>query len=235
MDRPTESRYTLDQFIASTAQQDRGQGLFELETPRMLEVNLDGEISMKMGAMVAYRGDVKFTREGMLDQGVGNLLKKAVSSEGASLSKAKGRGQVYLADMGKKIIILSLAGEDIIVNGNDLLAFEPAVKYEIKMMKKLGAMLSGGLFNIRLSGTGMIAFTSHYEPMTLRVEPDSPVYTDPSSTIAWSGNLEPNFKKDVSLKTFVGRGSGDSIQMEFKGTGFVVVQPYEEVVVSTAN
>ena len=33
----------------------------------------------------------------------------------------------------------------------------------------------------------------------------------------------------MSFKTFLGRGSGESIQMEFKGEGFVVVQPYEEV------
>ena len=229
MESNANSRYTLDQFLEASAQRDRGQGLFELETPRLLEVNLNGEVWTKMGSMVAYRGDVKFKREGMLDQGVGNLLKKAVSGEGAALTKAVGAGQVYLADMGKKVIIVCLNGEDIIVNGNDLLAFEPSIDYEIKMMKKLGAMLAGGLFNIRLSGTGMIAFTSHYEPLTLRVTKDTPVCTDPSSTIAWSGNLEPNFKKDISLKTFVGRGSGESVQMEFVGEGFVVVQPYEEV------
>ena len=33
----------------------------------------------------------------------------------------------------------------------------------------------------------------------------------------------------MSLKTFLGRGSGESIQMEFQGDGFVVVQPCEEV------
>lgn len=43
------------------------------------------------------------------------------------------------------------------------------------------------------------------------------------------GNLEPQFKKDISFKTFLGRGSGESIQMLFEGEGFVVVQPYEEV------
>jgi uncharacterized protein (AIM24 family) len=40
----------------------------------------------------------------------------------------------------------------------------------------------------------------------------------------------PEFKTDVSLKTFLGRGSGESIQMMFNGDGFVVIQPYEEVV-----
>lgn len=170
--------------MQASAQRDLGQGVFELETPRLLELNLNGTIWTKLGSMVAYRGDVKFVREGMMDRGVVNLLKKAITGEGASLSKAEGQGQVYLADTGKKVIIIQLQGEEIIVNGNDLLAFEPAIEYEIKMMKKLGAMLAGGLFNVRLRGTGMIAFTSHYEPITLRVTPDAPVYTDPNATIA---------------------------------------------------
>ena len=222
--------YTLNGFIERTKNLDRGEGIFEQESERMLELNLDGSVWTKMGSMVAYKGDVKFTREGILSQGLGNLLKKAVSGEGAQLTKAEGKGVVYLADAGKKVTILKLENEAIIVNGNDILAFEESISNEIKMMKKITAMLSGGLFNVRLEGTGMIAITTHYDPITLMVTPDQPVTTDPNATVAWSANLEPAFKKDVSLKTFVGRGSGDSIQMEFRGTGFVVIQPYEEVV-----
>tara|TARA_R110002049_G_scaffold4601_2_gene31720 strand:+ start:1595 stop:2287 length:693 start_codon:yes stop_codon:yes gene_type:complete len=223
------SRYTIEEFVQQTKQKELGQGLFELETPRMLELNLNGTVWTKMGSMVSYRGNVKFTREGVLEQGITNLLKKAVSGEGARLTKAEGTGKVYLADAGKKITILSLNGESIIVNGSDLLAFEPSIKFEIKMMKKMSAMLAGGLFNIRLEGTGMVAFTTHYDPLTLMVTPDSPVTTDPNATVAWSGTLTPKVKTDVSLKTFVGRGSGESIQTEFSGNGFVVIQPYEEV------
>ncbi len=223
------SQSTLAEFVARTQNRDRGQGLFELETDRFLEVNLNGEIWIKMGAMVAYNGQVKFTRESMMSRGIGNLLKKAVSGEGAKLTKAEGQGAVYLADSGKKITLLKLQNEAIVVNGNDILAFEPQISCDIKMMRKVAAMISGGLFNVRLEGTGLVAITTHYEPVTLPVLPGQPITTDPNATVAWSGNLEPAFKKDVSFKTFLGRGSGESIQMEFSGTGFVVIQPYEEV------
>ncbi len=222
-------RYSIQEFVEQTRQKDLGQGLFELETERILELNLNGTVWTKMGSMVSYRGNVKFTREGIMEQGLGNLLKKAVSGEGARLTKAEGNGKVYLADSGKKITILNLEGDSIFVNGSDLLAFEPSIKFDIKMMKKVSAMLAGGLFNIRLEGTGMVAFTTHYDPITLMVTPDNPVTTDPNATVAWSGSLEPKIKTDVSLKTFIGRGSGESIQTEFRGNGFVVIQPYEEV------
>jgi uncharacterized protein (AIM24 family) len=220
---------SLSEFVNETAQQDLGHGLFELEHARLLEVNLNGLVWTKTGSMVAYLGNVKFTREGVLEHGVGNFLKKAFTGEGARLTKAEGTGKVYLADTGKKITLLRLAGESIFVNGNDVIAFEPSLKFNITMMRKVAAMLAGGLFNIRFEGTGMLAITTHYDPITLRVTPQQPVFTDPNATIAWSGNLSPEFHTDVSFKTFLGRGSGESLQMLFRGDGFVVIQPYEEV------
>lgn len=52
--------------------------------------------------------------------------------------------------------------------------------------------------------------------------------TDPNATVAWSGHLEPEFVMDVSMRTFIGRGSGESVQMKFEGEGFVIIQPFEE-------
>ena len=221
--------HTLTEFLQSTVQQDKGHGLFEKETERLLEVNLNGRINTKMGSMVAYNGNIKFTREKALDQGLGNLLKKAVSGEGMRITYADGQGKLYLADAGKKVSIINLQNESIFINGNDVLAFEPTLEHKITMMKKVAAMLSGGLFNIQLSGTGMLALTTHYEPITLMVEPGKPVVTDPNATVAWAGDLTPQFKTDTSFRTFIGRGSGESFQMLFEGSGYVVIQPYEEV------
>lgn len=148
------------------------------------------------------------------------------------LTYADGNGKLYLADEGKKVSIIKLAGESLYVNGNDILAFETTLDHKITMMKKMAAMLSGGLFNVLVSGHGMLAITSHYEPRTLRVTPGNPIMTDPNATVAWSGNLQPTIKADVSLRSFVGRGSGESLQMRFEGDGFVVIQPYEEVIVA---
>lgn len=224
-----EQRYSIQEFIKATEQQDKGQGLFELETPRFLEVNLEGQVWAKTGSMISYRGQVKFKREGILEHGIGKMFKKALTGEGTALMKASGNGKLYLADQGKKISILNLQGESLFVNGNDLLAFEETIDWDIKLMKRIAGIISGGLFNVKLKGTGMVAITSHYEPLTLLVEPGNPVYTDPNATVAWSGNLSPEFVTDISLKTFFGRGSGESIQMKFEGHGFVVVQPFEEV------
>ena len=222
-------RYSIDEFIENTGQQDLGEGVFELESDRMLEVNLNGRMWTKKGSMVAYLGNVKFVREGILEHGLGKMIKKSITGEGVSLTKAEGKGKIYLADSGKKISIISLKNQAIYVNGNDILAFEDSIKWNIKMMKKMAGMMAGGLFNVKLEGTGMIAITTHYNPLTLRVTRDQPVFTDPNATVAWSENLQPSIKTDISLKTLVGRESGETVQMAFEGEGFVVIQPYEEV------
>ena len=47
--------------------------------------------------------------------------------------------------------------------------------------------------------------------------------------MAWSGDLNPDMQIDISLKTLVGRGIGESLQMAFREGGFAVVPPYVEM------
>lgn len=220
---------SLTEFLAKSTEKDATSEAFELESPYMLEVRLDGRIWAKAGAMIARKGAVKFTRQGVLEQGLGNLLKKAVSGEGMQLMKVEGNGRVYLADRGKKITLLRLGGESIFVNGNDVLAVQDGIRHEIRMMRTMAGAMSGGLFNVQLSGSGIVAITSHYEPLTLPVGGDAgDVFTDPNATVAWSDGLQTEIVTDISLGTLLGRTSGESVQMKFSGKGWVVVQPYEE-------
>jgi len=220
---------SLAQFVAETADQPRGDSLFEVESTHFLQVNLASSmVWIKVGAMVAYTGDIGFEREAAFERGVGEFLKKTFTGEGARLSKATGTGALYLADKGKRIAVLHLDDESLVVNGEDLLAFQDGIQSEVTMMRKVSAIASGGLFNVRLCGRGAVAITSHHRPLTFVVKPGRAVFTDPQATVAWSGSLTPEFKTDLQLKSFIGRGSGESFQMKFEGDGFVVVQPYEE-------
>jgi uncharacterized protein (AIM24 family) len=222
------SKYSVQEFLDKTAEKNVGEEVFELENKYLLDINLNGKVWAKLGAMVAYTGDVKFKKQSSLEGGIDKFLMKKISGENSKLMSAKGQGHVYMADKGKRITILNLEGNKIYVNGNDVLAFEESIDWKIKMMSGAGAM-SGGLFNIRLHGHGMIAITTHYTPITLTVTPDRPVYTDPNATVAWSDGLSLDYKSDVNLGTLLGRGSGETFQMAFRGNGFVIVQPYEEI------
>jgi uncharacterized protein (AIM24 family) len=159
---------TVAEFVAAYKEKDVSTEAFELENQYLLEVRLNGSVWAKSGAMVARTGQVKFTRQGLMEQGLGNLLKKAVSGEGMVLMKMEGQGRVYLADAGKKITLLRLDNETIFANGNDVLALETGIENKITMMKRIAGMMSGGLFNVKLSGSGIVAITSHYDPLILK-------------------------------------------------------------------
>jgi uncharacterized protein (AIM24 family) len=221
-------KYSIAEFIDQTSKRNPENNFFELETPQTLEVNLNGMVWMKLGSMIGYYGAVNFKRQGLSEQGIATVFKKMVSGEGLSLMKAEGRGKIYLADNGKKVRILHLQDESIFVNGNDVLAIESSLQHDIKMMKSVAGIVGGGLFNVKVSGTGMIALTTHGDPITLLVTPESPLFTDANATVAWDGNLHPVIKTDLSLKNLIGRGSGEAIQLAFTGKGWVVIQPYEE-------
>ena len=228
-----EPAYSLQQFLRETGERDRPGDVFELESKAMLEVHVNGRTWAKLGSMVAYRGDLKFVREGAFEGGLGKLVTKMVSGEQAPLVKIEGRGLAYLADQKKNVSVIRLGPADAIsVNGNDLLAFEGTVTHQITMHRRVAGMLAGGLFSVRLTGPGMIAIMTHGDPLTLRVSPQDPVTTDPNATVAWSAHLEPHIKTDISFRTLLGRGGGEAFQLQFMGEGFVVVQPYEEVVIA---
>ncbi|KFC22452.1 AIM24 family protein [Chryseobacterium sp. FH1] len=228
------SKFSIEAFVNETKENSQEKDHFELEKPELLEINLNNQaVWTKAGSMVGYVGNVNFERQGMLSGGLGNLLKKAISGEGTKLMKAEGTGRLYVADNGKKVRILYLENESISVNGNDVLAHDQSIKSDIKMLKSIAGVMAGGLFQVKLTGTGHIAITTHGHPLTLLVTPDAPVFTDPNATVAWSGNLTPELKTNVSLKSLIGRGSGEEFQMKFSGNGWVLIQPYEEVYIVT--
>lgn len=220
---------TVDQFLDETAEEAGGPGTgFQAETSRILEARIDGRVWTRLGAMVAYRGEVSFERAGLLDKGVAKALKEKMSGEEAPLMTAEGRGSVYLASGGRKLTVLTLdPGDGVTVNGPNVLAFEESVTWDIEAMKSLSSVLAGGAFNLTLSGPGDAAIATGSSPLTLRVTPDRPLRTDPAATVLWSRGLEPGITTDVGMKSFLGRRSGEEVQMEFSGDGFVVIQSEE--------
>ena len=215
----------LNDFVARNEPAETGER-FELENSKLLDIDVDGTVIAKAGSMIAYDGDLSFTGKSSAEGGLTGMIKSKVSSEGTPVMEVEGRGHVYLADQEKKIQILELdAGESISVNGNDVLAFEDRVDYEISTIGSIGGASAAGLLNVFLTGPGTVAITTHGDPLVL----SPPVRTDPDATVAWSGNLSPSLKSDRSLKDSIGQSSGETYQMSFEGSnGFVVVQPFEE-------
>jgi uncharacterized protein (AIM24 family) len=198
---------------------------FTLQGPRLLKVELsETSVMAKNGAMVAYQGDVHFEHKG---GGLGRLLKKAATGEQLRLMEASGTGELFLANQAMLVHVLRLNDDSITVNGENILAFETGIDWDVTRVKGgTAGVLAGGLFNIHLRGTGLVALISDGEPVRLDVS-EAPTFADPQAAIAWSGGVETTLRADVQAKTLIGLGSGESFQLGFSGNGWALIQPSE--------
>jgi uncharacterized protein (AIM24 family) len=212
---------TLDQF-----QETQSADAFALQNSKLLKVRLEEiTVQAKLGSMVAYQGDVKFEHAG--SGGLSRLVKKAVTGEGARLMKLEGTGEVFLADRAQEIHLIKLESDRITCNSANLLAFDAGIDWDIKKVEGgVSGMLAGGLFNLALSGTGWVAVLSDGPPVLLNTG-EAPTFCDPQAAITWSSNLSTKVRADANLKTLIGRGSGETLQIGFEGDGWVLVQPSE--------
>jgi uncharacterized protein (AIM24 family) len=223
----------LQSTLGEFRETETGQA-FTKQNSKLLKVELNQiTIQAKLGAMVAYQGDVRFEHAG--SGGVSKFIKKAVTGEGTQLMKISGTGEVFLAFQAQDVHILKLENEAITCNGANVLAFDAGIDWDIKRAEGMGAMMGGGLYNMSLAGSGWVAVMSDGPPVLLSTGPETPTFADPQAAITWSGNLQTTVKTDVNLKTFIGKGSGESVQIGFVGQGWVLVQPSEGRLMPTAG
>ncbi|SEH67985.1 Uncharacterized conserved protein, AIM24 family [Halopenitus malekzadehii] len=215
----------IDQFKTQHAPTETAE-TFQRENSYTLDIVVDGSVMAKAGAMVAYTGDISFTGQATPEGGISGFLKEATTGEGTPVMRIEGDGHVYLADHEKKVQIIHLDDDDALtVNGEDILAFESRISYEIDKIDGLAGAFAGGFTNVYLQGPGFIALTTHGDPLVF----EPPVTTDPSATVAWN-KTSPSVEVNKNLSDMIGQESGERFQMNFDGTeGFVVVQPYEEL------
>jgi uncharacterized protein (AIM24 family) len=148
--------------------------------------------------------------------------------------QATGTGELFLTNQAMLVHVLRLHDEGLSVNGANILAFEAGTDWDVTRVKGgTAGMLAGGLFNIHLKGTGLVALVSDGEPLRLDVS-EAPTFADPQAAIAWSGGVTTSLKADVQAKSLIGMGSGESIQLGFSGQGWVLVQPSEGRPIVTA-
>ena len=212
---------TLDSF-----QETQSTESFTLQNSKLLKVSLDQvTIQAKLGSMVAYQGDVRFERAS--SGGMGRLIKKTVTGEGTRLMKIDGTGEVFLAVQAQDVHLIKLENDRITCNGANLLAFDAGIDWDIKRVEGGAASaMAGGLFNMELAGSGWVALVSDGPPVLLNTG-GAPTFADAQAAITWSSGVQTQVKVDANLKTLIGRGSGETVQIAFSGDGWVLVQPSE--------
>lgn len=138
--------------------------------------------------------------------------------------RVSGQGDVFLARDAWDVHLIDLEGDSITVSGENVLAFEPGLEWDIRRVQGAG-MAAGGLFNTVFTGHGRVAVACHGTPVLLNV--DQPTFVDTDAAVAWSSTLRAGIRSTVRAGAIIGRGSGEAFQLSLEGQGFVLVQASE--------
>ncbi|WP_406407350.1 AIM24 family protein [Streptomyces sp. NBC_01643] len=195
-----------------------------LQNTKSIKYAVNGEMHARQGSMVAFRGDLQFERKG---QGLGGMLKRAVTGEGLPLMAVRGQGEAWFAHEAANCFIVEMEQGDVLtINGRNVLCFDATLSYEIKTVKGAG-MAGGGIFNSVFSGYGKLGLMCEGHPIVIPVTPHQPVCVDTDAVVGWSSQLTTSLHRSQSFGSMIRGGSGEAVQLRLDGEGFVIVRPSE--------
>jgi uncharacterized protein (AIM24 family) len=188
-------------------------------------------ITIQAGAMQWMAGNVKATT-GI--KGVGDLIGKTfrgkITKESAIKPEYTGTGKLVLEPTYKHILLIDVDdwNRSIVIEDGLFLACDSELKHKAVMKSNLSSAALGGegLFNLGLSGGGVVALESYVpreELIEIELEEDE-LKIDGNMAIAWSGSLK--FTVERSGKTLIGSAaSGEGLVNVYRGTGKVLMAP----------
>ncbi|MFD9715994.1 AIM24 family protein [Streptomyces sp. NPDC059076] len=196
------------------------------QNAKSIKYAVNGEMHARQGSMIAFRGNLQFERKG---QGIGGMLKRAVTGEGLPLMAVRGQGEAWFAHEAANCFIVDIEpGDALTINGRNVLCFDSSLSYEIKTVKGVGAA-GGGLFNSVFTGQGKLAVICEGTPIVIPVSAQQPVYVDTDAVVGWSASLTTSLNRSQSFGSMIRGGSGEAVQLMLQGEGFVIVRPSELV------
>ncbi len=205
------------------------QDPFALQNKKLLKVNMAyGQVWARTGSMVAYQGDVRFVNHG--SGGMQKMVKSALTGEGVDMMSCTGQGELFLANEATEIQVFYLENDTISINGANVLAFSGSIDWDIHRVQARGAVVTGGLYNVVLRGTGYVAVTTNGEPVVFDVA-GAATFADAQAVVLWTAGVQMDVRVDTGgLKSMLRGGTGELIQCAFTGQGYVMVQPAESVI-----
>lgn len=201
---------------------------------RQLMVQLDGtkEIITQAGAMQWMAGDIQMV-SGIKGAGdlFGKIVKSAVTKESVAKPTYNGKGLLMCEPTYKYIILQDVAewgSGGMCIEDGMFLACEGSVKQNVIARSNLSSAVLGneGLFNLALSGSGIVALESNVpagELIEVQLENDT-LKIDGSLAVCWTASLQ--FTVERSSKSLLGSAvSGEGLVNVFRGIGKVLMSP----------
>ncbi|GGV75478.1 MULTISPECIES: AIM24 family protein [Streptomyces] len=204
------------------------QDRWSLQNQQMLRITLEGhdDVLARKGTMVAYQGLIEFDAE---YQSTDQAYARARTGEGLDLMRCHGQGTVYLANLAQYVHIMDVEQEGLTVDSAYVLALDSSLHHEVIAVDSMYGISGSGKYQLNITGRGKVALMTSGAPLLMQVTPDRYISCDADAIVAWSTGLRVQMQAQTqSAGVWRRRGNtGEGWELNFMGSGFVLVQPSE--------
>jgi uncharacterized protein (AIM24 family) len=185
-------------------------------------IDVTGEMLIRKGKMIAYYGSLRFEAlgAGPFEVLVNEVLNSPLLAR--NFVVVTGRGKLILGDRGRNLAYYDLEDGSLVVRSENVLGFQPTLVCRESIIPGYLTLLGTGSFVA--SSNGPVHF---FEP---------PVKVDEDALLGWADMPAPSYRYDYNyvrgaLRTVgalvKGWGTGEEKQLDFSGSGTVLIQASE--------
>ena len=188
-----------------------GEKLFRILGNGTVEIKFQGDVLVRRGTVASYSGKIAFASD-----------PKLAGTKAESLLKASGKGSIFLADRGRRPVLIDLDNEFFSAEASRVLAIGPTLSFRYEPIHDFPRRRRVDV--LRIFGRGGIVLSPSRENFSIAVSPDFPLNVSSRDLIGWTGNLVPSVPPDRFLDEVMLPDTDDPPKIRFEGEGSVMAE-----------
>ncbi len=185
--------------------------LFRIRENGTVEITFEGEVLVRRGTVASYGGRIAFGGDPRL-----------AGTRAEALLKASGKGSIFLADRGRKPILVELNDEFFSAEGSRILAIGPTLSFRYEPIHDFPRRRRVDV--LKIFGKGGLVLSPARASFSIAVSADYPLNVSSRDLVGWSGNLVPSVLPDRFLDEVMLPDSEDPPKIRFEGEGTVLTE-----------
>jgi Flp pilus assembly protein TadD len=190
---------------------ERGARLFRILENGAVEINFRGEVLVRRGTVASYGGRIAFASD-----------PKLAGTRAEPLLRASGQGTIFLADRGRRPVLIELDNEFFSAEGSRILAIGPTLSFRYEPIHDFPRRRRVDV--LRIFGRGGVVLSPARGTFSIPVSAEFPLNVSSRDLVGWTGNLVPSVLPDRFLDEVMLPDSEDPPKIRFEGEGTVMTE-----------
>lgn len=196
---------------AARAKSEPAPKLFRVRDNGTVEITFEGDVLVRRGTVASYGGRIAFSADPRL-----------AGTRAEPLLKASGKGSIFLADRGRKPILVELNEEFFSAEGSRILAIGPTLSFRYEPIHDFPRRRRVDV--LKIYGKGGLVLSPARPSFSIPVSAEFPLNVSSRDLVGWSGNLVPSVLPDRFLDEVMLPDSEDPPKIRFEGEGTVLTE-----------